>query len=114
MWVNCNLNQAFVNQRQVIRRIKSKANDMVRIHTLFQQIATFSTFHFQHIAYAGEDDSFITNPHIISNSDMAVHLLARFIEMLPGLFANFSMTPLILLSPWSIIFIEWKILFSMS
>ena len=79
--------------------------------------ATFSTFHFQNIAYTGEDDRFITNPHIISNSDMAVHLLARFIEMLSGLYANFSMTPLtplILLSLWSIIFIEWKILFSMS
>ena len=68
--------------------------------------ATFSTFHFQNIAYAGEDDRFITNPHIISNSDMVVDLLAHFIEMLSGLYANFSMTPLILLSPWSIIFIE--------
>lgn len=76
--------------------------------------ATFSAFHFQHIAYAGEDDSFITNPHIISNSDMVVDLLARFIEMLSGLYANFSMTLLILLSPWSKIFIKWKILFSMS
>lgn len=82
-----------------------------------KDFATFSAFHFQYIAYAGEDDSFITNPHIISNSDMAVHLLTPFIEMLSGLFANFSMTPLtplILLSLWSIIFIEWKILFSMS
>lgn len=105
MWVNCNLNQAFVNQRQVI---------MLSFYAPERIFATFSTFHFQHIAYAGEDDNFITNPHIISNSDMAVHLLARFIEMLSGLYANFSMTPLILLSPWSIIFIEWKILFSMS
>lgn len=106
--VNCNLNQAFVNQRQAI---------MLSFAAPERIFATFSTFHFQHIAYAGEDDSLITNPHIISNSDMAVHLLARFIEMLSGLFANFSMTlltPLILFSPWSIIFIEWKILFSMS
>ena len=108
MWVNCNLNQAFANQRQVIM-LSFAASERI--------FATFSNFHFQYIAYAGEDDSFITNPHIISNSDMAVHLLARFIEMLPGLFANFSMTPLtplILFSPWSIIFIEWRILFSMS
>lgn len=108
MWVNCNLNQAFANQKQAI---------MLSFYAPERIFATFSNFHFQYIAYAGEDDSFITNPHIISNSDMAVHLLARFIEMLSGLFANFSMTPLtplILLSPWSIIFIEWKILFSMS
>lgn len=108
MWVNCNLNQAFANQRQAIM-LSFAASERI--------FATFSAFHFQYIAYAGEDDSFITNPHIISNSDMAVHLLARFIEMLSGLFANFSMTPLtplILLSLWSIIFIEWKILFSMS
>ena len=106
--VNCNLNQAFVNQRQVI---------MLSFYAPERIFATFSIFHFQHIAYAGEDDSFITNPHIISNSDMAVPLLARFIEMLSSLYVNFSitqLTPLILFSPWSIIFIEWKILFSMS
>ncbi len=97
MWVNCNLNQAFANQRQVII-LSFAAPERI--------FATFSTFHFQNIAYTGEDDRFITNPHIISNSDMVVDLLVRFIEMLSGLFANFSMTPLILLSPWSIIFIE--------
>ena len=55
-------------------------------------------------AYTGEDDSFIVNPHSISNFDMVVSLLARLIEMLLDLSANISMSLLFLLLRWSITF----------
>lgn len=49
-------------------------------------------------------NSFITSPRIVSSSDMVVSLLARFIEMLLDLSANFSMSLLFLLLRWSITF----------
>lgn len=54
--------------------------------------------------YVGEDNSFITSPRIVSSSDMVVSLLARLIEMLLDLSANFSMSLLFLLLRWSITF----------
>lgn len=54
--------------------------------------------------YVGEDNSFITSPRIVSSSDMVVPLLARLIEMLLDLSANFSMSLLFLLLRWSITF----------
>ena len=58
--------------------------------------------------YVGEDNSFITSPRIVSSSDMVVSLLARFIEMLLDLSANFSMSLLFLLLRWSITFSSWQ------
>ena len=54
--------------------------------------------------YVGEDNSFITSPRIVFSSDMVVSLLARLIEMLLDLSANFSMSLLFLLLRWSITF----------
>ena len=55
-----------------------------------------------------DSNSFITSPRIVSSSDMVVSLLARFIEMLLDLSANFSMSLLFLLLRWSITFSSWQ------